>query len=91
MPTDCIEQLEKPSITRFPEGCATYLWHIWMLSRIRGLSFWCLQPSVFHWVSDFSKRLLSLSESQLYTGYLTCILFNLHVVQLVPDGARKQT
>lgn len=92
MATDCIEQLEKPSITKFPEDCATDLWQTWMLSQILGLPFWCVQPAGFWGVSEFSNSDCSpFLSSQLCTGYLTYVISHLHIAQLVHAGARNQT
>lgn len=77
MATDCVEQLEKPSITKFPEGCAPDLWQTWMLSESLGLSFWCLPPAGFRGVGAFRNGdCPHCLSSQLCSGCLNIGYFS---------------
>lgn len=77
MATDCVEQLEKPSITKFLEGCAPDLWQTWMLSESLGLSFWCLPPAGFRGVGAFRNGdCPHCLSSQLCSGCLNIGYFS---------------
>lgn len=47
MPTEGAEQLEKPLVTKLPEGHATGLWQTRTLSQILRLPGRRLRPAVF--------------------------------------------
>lgn len=53
MPTEGAEQLEKPSVSKFPEGHAIGLWQTQIPSQILGLPCRRLRPAVFLWLGCF--------------------------------------
>ena len=65
-----------------------------MPSWIFGLDFWCLQPAVFQWASNFrdSDRSHFLSPSSVLSTEITvCVISNPCATQLINNGAGNHT